>query len=253
MVNLDGSRSPEGVTGFSSSDYTPAITTNPIGAQDITAIISVSLDGSPMPAVTPTNVPGGPGLSTPGLSTFSTAQLSGQASYVSYSSEVLSSADTGVVSLPLSASRKLVGLGSGLSGDSAAFATAAFVRLFAGQGNRVVSVSATRMNDWPKLPAPAEVINRTGASGSIVAQERLTQKEILSDEQEPLKSGNGVMYTSHTRLTYASTVPWAPTQNQSGVAIDELFPVAYNPILQEATRSSIPIRASQQFDPDLYT
>jgi hypothetical protein len=110
------------------------------------------------------------------------------------------------------------------------------------------------------MPTPAEQMTRQtqGSENNpakAYAYERLIRKEIIHDSPEVMDSLDGVVYTTHMRLTYGMSRPWSPTAQQSGVSVDELFPLAFSQILPHDQQSMDALRptANKQFKGDIYS
>lgn len=258
---LDGSRAgwaEQDGSGVTFNDTNASVTTNPLNQPAFSAVVSQSLNGNVMASLTQNGSSANDVLNFASLGTtgiFDRDQALGMYSYIDYDSEIGSIGDTGVVSIPLSASRELAGGELRSSASSIRpKETSAMIRLFAGSGERVVTVKAERINKWPDIPQPAEQIlryeNVSGNNGSgetpiVVAIERLVKKEMIQDSPKPLKSGNGVVYTVNMRLVYKSTRPFCPSQAQAGFQSVDVFPFPQNRQLKTDDATLIASRSTQ--------
>ena len=246
--DASGSR-PKDTGSLISANYPD--TTNPINQkQEFTAIISQSLNGTTVPAVKPPTEIGSTGIYDPN-------QLSGAYSYISYEAEVLSDGETGKVSLPLSKARELAGGSFSGGSSSKPSEVSTTIRLFAGSGKRVLNVKAERIGSSPTMPQPAEQITRTDSAlgGQVVAVENLLHKQIIHDNPQPIRSGQGIVYTTNMKLVYSCSRPWAPDAKQAGYSANELFPLPVNKMLvHDATTQGLnKVDASNAFASDVYT
>lgn len=83
------------------------------------------------------------------------------ASYISVESENRYSVDRGKMALPLSKPRTDIYYGGGTQ-------TAVAIQVHAGINTRVFTLNCTRENDWPKVPAPKDVlVSNTPPGGSV--------------------------------------------------------------------------------------
>lgn len=250
--DMSGSR-PDDTGSLLTVEYQD--TQNPINQPPFAAVVSVMLNGAVVPAVTPPR-----SLSTTGI--WDANQIAGYASYVSYEAETLSDAETGKLAMPLSKPRNLSGgnlsFGGGGGSESSVKPqeTATVIRLFAGSGKRVVNVKAERIDSWPIMPTPAEVIQKAdeSISNAIASVDQLIQKRIIHDNPQPLPSGNGIVYTTNMQLVYSCSRPWSPNEKQAGYQASEIFPMAINKMLRhdQATSIATKPKASNTFASDVF-
>lgn len=237
--SIDGITDEAGISQYTTVN--PTYDQNPIyQSYSLNAYVTPNLDGLPI-AVT--------ALPRPIYHTdvFASEQATGLVTYISYTTECLSDASTGKIAMPLSKPRVIKGgqfvVSSGSQSLLQPLETSTVVRLFAGSSKHVVSIKAERLNDWPKMPEPAEIVFQYGfpngppsdpsAGPERVGYLELVKKEIIDDSPQPFRSGNGLVFTTNLRLTYAVSKPWFPTEQQQGyISPNELFPLAMNKMLQ---------------------
>jgi hypothetical protein len=120
------------------------------------------------------------------------------------------------------------------------------VRLHAGTGVRVFSVTATRIDDHPEMPMPAEIIRRTREYGQVDSEgnpvldsesnqiletrianvEHRLKTEVVSDGCTVMPDGCSKKYSIHLRWTYGLENPLRTD------SADLFLPVIESPVLK---------------------
>ena len=117
--------------------------------------------------------------------------------YIQWESELMTDSDYGVKMLPLSKSRDRV---AG-AGEASGMQSATKIKLHAGIAKRIYSLVATRQGQFPDLPKPEPLVQRT-VSSSAINSEHLLKTEIIKDGCELMPDGCTKLHTVHLRWTY---------------------------------------------------
>jgi hypothetical protein len=184
-ARLDGTPIEAGTT----ATITTTSNTSPINQLALTAYISKDLKGENYQASLPQRT-------NETYTGVSTEQRNGY-TYVQWESELLTNSNYGKLMLPLSKSRdRIAG-----AGEASGMQSAVKIKLHAGIAKRVYSLVVTREGDFPDLPKPEELIQRT-VSSTAINSEHLLNTELLKDGCELMPDGCTKLYTVHLRWTY---------------------------------------------------
>ena len=167
----------------------------------------------------------------PSAHNWSNEQMTAGASYISVESQNKYSGDRGKMALPLSKARTdpygILGV-----------VTAVAIGVHAGMNLRIFTFNCTRQNDWPKIPAPKDLLTIPPRPGSTqgASSETLLKADVIPFKPDLEADGKTFNYTVQCRFVYMASraadafrVPRDPMVKPIAVTgiSDQELPIAY--------------------------